>query len=719
MRSLSSEMQLKALSIAAVMLLVCVLLIGLLLRVRSDMRRIERLDIQLNSAVLELEIAALEMNLSTDRFLLDADPEHLTRAAQDLRHFDHAIETLQMADQPEISRELEQIRTLRVDILDAQERKRGIRSEVDRRLKAIETHAVRLDRLLNAAMIDWGARATADQVSAAAHLETAIERYMRQLRLQLSNFSVASVAQMSQAEGELKQILSPSMTVVFAGEPALGDEFSHLTNAALAEGNWVRQLLAQNREARRLQLSMESQLDKTLGEKLQPLIKAHVSRSLQSANDRVQIALFAFIVATACFLALGYYRALFLRRRVIQPINQLRETLVAVAGGDFGARVPPQHDDEIGVLSVQLNATILALSEQTIATHRLTMLLDEIADYVIAFDDDSRIQFVSEQLLKRLGYNKESMLGQSVKRIVALPDNNASGDQALREVIRTVYAHDGTPVPVHLLLTQAGAGAEGRTIMVGRDCTEEIEAAAWLAKLQCKIGEAQALLDTESAQRQRLELDLLDASEREQVRIGRDLHDDVGQQLAGASFLSSALHQRLEGLGQAEAEDAKLIAQLLGQSMESLRAISRDLSPSEAGAGDSEKSLGALCSRIAQVHGIECQLEFASTNKMESGLSTIAARHLFRIAQEAISNGIRHGRASVLKVVVRLRVQEGVLSIVDNGSGFGTVMAGAGIGVHNMRIRASALNGRIRWCSNAGGTRVTLRFPLKDINAIE
>lgn len=207
--------------------------------------------------------------------------------------------------------------------------------------------------------------------------------------------------------------------------------------------------------------------------------------------------------------------------------------------------------------------------------------------------------------------------------------------------------------------------------------------------------------------------EILSVSAYEQRRIGIDLHDSLGQELTGAAFLSDALAKALRRSSLDLAARAEQITAILSGAVVETRRIARGLTPVETSGGGLVVALRGLCHSTAERFGIDCEL-------VESGgtvhASAVDAGHLYRIAQEAVNNAIRHGRARRITVSLRENTPSGYgrLAVIDDGSGI-PVDRGpmSGMGMRTMRYRAEALNGRLDVTSNAsGGTTVVVEYAL-------
>lgn len=201
-----------------------------------------------------------------------------------------------------------------------------------------------------------------------------------------------------------------------------------------------------------------------------------------------------------------------------------------------------------------------------------------------------------------------------------------------------------------------------------------------------------------------LERQIIDAEDNERRRIGRDLHDSLGQQLTGISLMVKALHNVLN---QENSDKARRMALELGEQVKiaitETRELSRGLVPEilrDEGFFVAMKDLALYYGRVRGVH-VEWAAETDSS--LEPGVET----QLYHIAQEAINNAVRHGGADEI-LVKFYRDPEGLsLLVADNGCGFSESQVQPGLGLGNMRYRADVINGRLRVESEPGrGTRV-------------
>lgn len=212
----------------------------------------------------------------------------------------------------------------------------------------------------------------------------------------------------------------------------------------------------------------------------------------------------------------------------------------------------------------------------------------------------------------------------------------------------------------------------------------------------------------------RLEQEVLEVIDREQQRLGRELHDGLCQNLAGIAALSTTLSRRLEARSTSQdAAIASEIAQLLRQSVDLARDLARGLVPvslNESGLGG---AFEALALNVEHLFGVSCKAEY----DLDQSLMTLSGEveaHLFRIAQEAVNNAITHGLASEIVIRVCRVGTEGILTVRDDGLGLSDdTDDSGGLGLKTMAYRASLIGGSLK-VRRLGrrGTEVLCGFPL-------
>ena len=229
--------------------------------------------------------------------------------------------------------------------------------------------------------------------------------------------------------------------------------------------------------------------------------------------------------------------------------------------------------------------------------------------------------------------------------------------------------------------------------------------------LERRVEERTADLTREIAQRKNLERGMLESAERERRRIGRDIHDGLCQQLTGTALAGQALSERLAQEGRPEAGDTSRIVEHIEDAISAARNLAKGLNPVELQADGLMQALEEFATTTTELSSVPCRFECESPVLLRS--PTIAL-HLYRIAQEAVSNALKHSGAS--EIVVRLDHSDtGVkLTVRDNGRGMPAARyLGEGMGLRSMAERAEVIGAELdigrRW---NGGTDIACTVPL-------
>jgi len=232
-----------------------------------------------------------------------------------------------------------------------------------------------------------------------------------------------------------------------------------------------------------------------------------------------------------------------------------------------------------------------------------------------------------------------------------------------------------------------------------------------VAERTSKLTKTNKQLLWEIVRRKRLEREILDISEREQKRIGQELHDSVGQQFTGIAFMAKVLQQKLEKKSIPEATEAGQIVKLVNEATEQARGLAKGLFPVDLTGGTLTAALQELAESIHRLFGVECRFE--SKNQLKISSSTMAVQ-LYRIAQEAVANAIKHGRANNICIGLENGRAESVLSIESDGLDFPNKLPEKGLGLHIMNHRADIIGASLQvGKADHGGTIVKCIFPNK------
>jgi len=315
---------------------------------------------------------------------------------------------------------------------------------------------------------------------------------------------------------------------------------------------------------------------------------------------------------------------------------------------------------------------------------RQVELLHLSHDAIFAWSEDDGIQFWSKGAAQLYGYVSSEVLGIAPRALfkdASTPWQQMEAELHERglwegEFDRVTKAGRAVVVSSRLQLV-SGRGARTVILETDRDITE----------------------------RRRLQQEVLEILGAEQRRIGQDLHDGLCQHLAGIEFRAAVIASQLAVAPEAQREIVK-IGELIREGARQARMLSRGLSPVSLEAEGLMSALKELVESAGDLFGTCCRFECAKSVAVPDN---VVATHLYRIAQEAISNAARHGRAKSIVVVLEKTIEGIQLSIRDDGCGFRVSPSRArGMGLHTMRYRAELIGATLTIDAGKGsGARVT------------
>jgi len=351
------------------------------------------------------------------------------------------------------------------------------------------------------------------------------------------------------------------------------------------------------------------------------------------------------------------------------------------------ARMPKKPPAAPSIAELQ---AALQASEQ-----RAAAIVETAVNAIITIDENCIIETANSATERLFGYKREEIIGRNISMLMPQPYRDrhdgyvrnylTTGVRRIIGIGREALAQrkDGTVFPIDLSVGEAMLPS-GRRIFTGiiRDLSE----------------------------RRALEEKILSISEEEQARIGQDIHDDLCQQLAAIGCLAKVAQKKLTASGCPEAQSLDEIVKLISKANTRARETSRGLMPVVLDAGGLMAALKELAESTARAFEITCEFRYDNPVQVND---TQTAVQLFRIAQEAVSNAVKHSQAK--RVDIHLAKQSGniVLSVRDNGVGIPDKAAkGTGMGLLTMNHRAQMMGGTVTVSQRpAGGTQVTCSVP--------
>jgi len=371
-------------------------------------------------------------------------------------------------------------------------------------------------------------------------------------------------------------------------------------------------------------------------------------------------------------------------RRLLMECHVVQETAARDADAG-GARC----------LCALLDVTAQRLVEEELyrQQERYRTVVETASDGFLMLDSQGHISAFNEAYLQRSGYSRDE-LGQISIADLEAEESTAEVETHLAKVKRlgndrfeTLHrAKDGKTWPVEISVAFSELAGE-RFFVFARDISE----------------------------RRRLEQEIIVASTMEQERIGREIHDGIGQQLSGLTMMAEALKQDL--LAADRPTEAESAADLLGHlqtALEHARLLARGLSPLQIDTQGLADALEVLTEQIRKTTGVECHYRGAGTFSFGGHVSAL---HLYRVAQEGVHNALTHGRPQ--RIEIDLREKDGliVLDVLDDGDGIPAEHErGNGLGLRIMQYRADIMNGTCTVQNAEGkGTLVRCTIPVDQV----
>lgn len=319
---------------------------------------------------------------------------------------------------------------------------------------------------------------------------------------------------------------------------------------------------------------------------------------------------------------------------------------------------------------------------------RYAVLVESSDDAIVGKTLDGAITSWNRGAEHVFGYSQAEMMGENIS--ILIPEDRKDEESDIIAKIRR-----GESVDHYETVRQRKDGKLidiSVTVSPIRDANGKITGASKVAR--------------DITDRKRLQKEIVEISNREQQRIGQDLHDGLCQELAGIELMCQVLEQKLSAKSKGEAKQVGEIGRHIREAISHTRKLARGISPVELEANGFMSALQELTAHVAKLFHIECRFQCAAPVLISDN---VAATHLYRITQECINNAVKHGKAKAINVSLKHLGNKIVLAVSDNGVGISNKPEkSGGMGLHIMRYRAEVLGATLEVRSGTGGVGTTV-----------
>lgn len=337
------------------------------------------------------------------------------------------------------------------------------------------------------------------------------------------------------------------------------------------------------------------------------------------------------------------------------------------------------------------------------------------AQTVFIVDDDKGLARLIEKALQREGFATASALSGSEAKewlsknqpalmLLDLKLEDIQGKELIEQLASAKHC------PPFIIITGQGDERVAVEMMKSGAMDYVVKDADFLEFVPSVVKRAFGQLNDQRRLKE-LEKEILEISDRERRRLGQDLHDGLCQYLTGIELMSQVLQQKLAAKSKADAARVADIGRHVREAIGQTRLLARGLFPATLESEGLESALEELALNTEKMFGMRCELVCDGGVKISN---LAAATHLYRIAQEAVSNAFKHGKAKEVTIELKRHAERISLTVRDNGIGFSHDAANSkGMGLRIMQYRAGMLGGTLGVERNGEhGTRVVCSLPV-------
>jgi PAS domain S-box-containing protein len=339
------------------------------------------------------------------------------------------------------------------------------------------------------------------------------------------------------------------------------------------------------------------------------------------------------------------------------------------------------HGEFLGYRGIGRDVTAIKMAEQELAANeaRFRLITQNMRDIIVLMQPDGKTMYLSPSFTRVTGHDIETSLRKDAGSFFHPEDfiwvqreftRCAIGERdGLQPALTYRFRHaDGHYIWLEgqLHLVRDNSDMPSHIQISARDVTSRRLAEISVAAKTLELKDSNSALESEIRSRQELERNILLAIEKELEQVGLELHDELGQDLTGIALLTKTLAQKLVGKSPNEAALASRISALVNRTIGHTRMIAHGLSPYIWGQEGLVAALRQLASDVNSLDAVKCDARIPT---MVTIPDEVVALSLYRIAQEAVNNALKHSKAGKIRIALT-RTSRGVeLVVSDNGIG--------------------------------------------------
>lgn len=329
---------------------------------------------------------------------------------------------------------------------------------------------------------------------------------------------------------------------------------------------------------------------------------------------------------------------------------------------------------------------------------RLQAIIETAVEGIITINEQGIVESINPAACRIFGYTSQEIVGRNISVLMPSPDREKH-DEYLSNYLRT---------------GQAKIIGVGREVIGRRKDGRLFSMDLSISEVRLRTGRVFTGFVRDVSERQELEQAVTLAAENERVRIARELHDGLGQQLGGLLYLMNGLRRDLKSMNSPQEASAGRIYDELSAALTQARRLAHELYALPPNPEGLMEALENLAEHVTAERGVACKFDGEASVLVHD---QSVASHLYRIAQEAVHNALKHSRATQIHIKLARHFGRVKLSVLDDGIGLPTQTVPSGLGLRTMAQRVRIIGGELTvHTRHQGGVEVLCLAPDRAFN---